>query len=72
MVEIAKNVVNTEMYKKNINGPFLKLSEKDELTASKSLIKIGIDIEKDWFVTLHVRESGWHEVSEREFFRNGN
>ncbi len=38
------------------------------------LKQIGIDLQKDWFVTLHARESGYAEKknSKREFFRNGN
>ena len=42
---------------------------------SKNLLKpLGIDLQRDWFVTLHARESGYAENknSEREFFRNGN
>ena len=72
MVEIAKNVVNTEMYNRSINKPFLKLTDSD-LTDARMLLKnLGIDQNKDWFVTLHARESGFHEKTKREFFRNGD
>ena len=74
MIEIAKNIINTEQYKRNISKPFLSLSIKDKLESKNLLIPLGIDLERDWFVTLHVRESGYAENknSKREFFRNGN
>ena len=30
MIEIAKNIINTEHYKKNLSNPFLSLSTKDK------------------------------------------
>ncbi len=74
MIEIAKNIINTEHYKKNLSKPFLSLSTKDKSESKDMLKQIGIDLQKDWFVTLHAREPGYAEKknSAREFFRNGN
>ena len=74
MIEIAKNIINTEQYKRNISKPFLSLSKKDKYESKNLLKPLGIDLQRDWFVTLHVRESGYAENknSEKEFFRNGN
>jgi putative glycosyltransferase (TIGR04372 family) len=74
MIEIAKNIINTERYQKKISTPFLSLSKKDKIDSKNMLKQIGIDLQKDWFVTLHARESGYAEKknSKREFFRNGN
>ena len=74
MIEIAKNVINTEQYKRNVSKPFLSLSNKDKHESKNLLKPLGIDLQRDWFVTLHARESGYAENknSEREFFRNGN
>ena len=71
-IEIAKNIVTTEQNRRKIFKPFLTLSNEHNLSAKKSLSKLGINIEKDWFVTLHVRETGWHENNNSEFFRNAN
>ena len=52
-----------------------KLTNDTYKQESKNLLKpLGIDLQRDWFVTLHARESGYAENknSEREFFRNGN
>ncbi len=74
MVEIAKNIVNTERYRKNITIPFLNLSESDQKESKKLLKNLGINIENEWFVTVHAREPGWAEKSfvKTEFFRNAN
>ena len=60
MVEIAKNIINTEQYQKN-HYSFLSLSKKDKQDSENMLKQIGIDLQKDWFVTLHARESGYAE-----------
>lgn len=74
MVEIAKNIINTKYYEKKIKKPFLTLSSKHREDSRELLKNLDIDLEKDWFVTLHVRESGWAEKRglNSEFFRNGN
>ncbi len=70
-VEIAKNVINTMKYEKDICKPFLVLGSSENRNAEALLKKIGIDLNNDWFVTIHVRESGWHEKNNDHFFRNG-
>ena len=72
MVEIAKNIINTKKYEKKITKPSLIITERHIIESKEIFKKIGIDLDKDWFVTLHVREPGYAEKnSDREFFRNG-
>ena len=48
------------------------ITEKHKIDSKEIFKKIGIDLDKDWFVTLHAREPGYAEKnSDREFFRNG-
>jgi putative glycosyltransferase (TIGR04372 family) len=73
MVEIAKNIINTKKYEKKITKPTLLITERHKFESKEMLKKIGIDLQNDWFVTLHAREPGYAEKnSDREFFRNGN
>ena len=72
MVEIAKNIINTKKYEKKITKPSLIVTEKHKIDSKEIFKKIGIDLDKDWFVTLHAREPGYTEKnSDQEFFRNG-
>jgi putative glycosyltransferase (TIGR04372 family) len=49
----------------------INFSKKDISTANKELIKLGID-DSDWFVCLHVRESGFRNDAGRREYRNSS